>query len=154
MSLLDYKPERVEVKFKGGSFFVKGLSLEDLSILIKTHLPDLDGILATVGGVIASSNAGGEIDGTASKSIAIKLAKDMPGLTANLIALAAGEGNDKGVQLARSMSFPLQIDILMAVGRLTFEEAGGVKKFMETLASLLGLLNLQGMIPGNLKAPV
>ena len=35
------------------------------------------------------------------------------------------------------------MEILKAIGELTFSEVGGVKKFLETVAAMFGLSNLQ-----------
>ncbi|MNL08550.1 hypothetical protein D3C87_1292770 [compost metagenome] len=58
-----------------------------------------------------------------------------PGLVANVIALAAGLPEE--APLVEKMSAPRQVEMLIAVGDLTFEEVGGVKKCMEMVSGLM-----------------
>lgn len=129
MALADYQPERSVVEFKGGSVAVRGLSLDDVSLLIKNHLDDLDQILA-----MYKSNVTPDIQAAVMAEYAVTLVREAPGMVAHIISLAADEPD--AVENARRLPMPTQIELLKAIGHLTFEEVGGIKKFAESLAQL------------------
>lgn len=128
MALADYKPERFEFALKGGSFHVEGLSLESFAILIRTHLPDLDAIFDLF-------QQGEGLDREGVTTLVTAVVSQMPGLAANLIALASGE-QDATANAAR-LPGPVQVEVLNKIVELTFSEVGGVKKSLEAIASLL-----------------
>lgn len=135
MSLADFQPERETVEFKGGSLSVRGLSLDDVTTLLRHHLDDLDAILEMYARDVDPNFAS-----AATAQYAIKLVREAPGLVANIIALA----NDQPdyADNARRLPLPVQIELLKAIGRLTFEEVGGAKKFFESLATLMGSMQV------------
>lgn len=135
MSLADYQPSRATVEFRGGSLNVRGLSLDDVTHLIRHHLDDLDQIIAMYGDGVDTQMAS-----VATAQYALKLVREAPGLVANVIALASDEPDH--AEKARMLPLPVQVDVLKEVGRLTFEEAGGLKKFVESLTTLLGGMSL------------
>lgn len=135
MSLADYQPARESVQFRGGSFQVRGLSADDLGVLLKHHLPDLDRLFELYAEGVDERLA---VFGTA--QYAIKLVQDAPGLTAHVIALAADE--PEMVDKARQLSIPVQVEALKTIVKLTFEEAGGPKNFFEGMKKLVMAANL------------
>lgn len=135
MALADYQPESRVISFNGGSFTVKGLSLNDVTTLIRYHLPDLEAIFALGSDVMGGKTELTEDDLT---RLAVAFAEQAPGFVANLIALAAGESNNPAaIDAAYKLSAPLQVQTLVAIADLTFAEVGGVKKGMESVAGLL-----------------
>lgn len=131
MGLADYQPVRETVAISGGqSMQVRGLALEDVTVLFRAHLADLDKVVAIFGKQLDADQAV-----TAMMTHAIALVKEAPGLVANLIALASDEPD--AVDNARRLPFAVQVTALKAVARLTFDEAGGPKKFVEGLGDLL-----------------
>jgi len=130
MSIADYKPQTAEVAFKGGSFLVRGLALEDVSVLLRSHLPDLNALVT-----LFQSNARDDVAVTSMAQYAIALVKEAPGLVSNLIALAADEPDN--VAAFRKLSMPIQLRAIETIGRLTFEESGGPKNFFESLINLV-----------------
>jgi len=130
MALADYVVERKAVPFKGGSFDVRGLSLDDVTVLMREHLSDLDQVFE----LYASSASQEALVGETAR-YAIKLVQEAPGLVSNVIALASDEPGSAAT--ARSLSIPVQVDALEKIFMLTFEEAGGAKKFFESLSRLL-----------------
>lgn len=134
MGLADYQPETRVIELKGGSFVVKGLSLVEFTTLVRYHLPDLEAIFDLV-----TSAVEGKVDLTEEDltKIAISLSEQAPGLVANLIALSAGEADEKGIASAARLPFPVQIKTLISIAELTFDEVGGVKKAWESVAGLL-----------------
>ena len=146
MSLADYQPE-VRMFGQGkGQFSVAGLSLEHFALLLTTHLSDLEEIFD----LIISGMSGQEIDLDSAKEIAVKFCAESPELVAHIVALAADGVDEKTGRVradsliaAAKLPLALQIDILVAVGELTFSEVGGVKKCLELLTGMLGKLTLK-----------
>jgi hypothetical protein len=136
MSLVGYKPPVETVEFKGGSFQVKGLSLNDVSTLVQANLSDMEQLFGLFDKAVGNG-ANMDIGGLASTLIA-----HAPGFVAATIALACTEQDDFEVRLeaARILPMPVQIDAIKKIGAVTFEEAGGVKKFLENLTFLKGAL--------------
>ena len=129
MGLADYQPARQTVEFKGGSVSVRGLSLDDLTVLLKHHLQDLDNLME-----IYQRDVKDELAIAAAVQYGVSLAREAPGLVAHVISLACDEP-DK-VDRARILPLPIQVELLKAIGSLTFEEVGGAKKFFESLQTL------------------
>lgn len=132
MSLAAFQPEKIEIKHRKVTFEVRGLSMTDLSSLVRTHYTDLEALFtiyeneAVTGGVNAMSIA----------RYGTSLIKDAPGLVGHIIALAADE--PEMVDNAMRLPMLVQIDALKAIGKLTFEEVGGVKKLIAELSNLVG----------------
>lgn len=127
MGLASYTPERHEVVLKGGSFHVEGLSLEAVSWLVQYHLPDLEALFALF------QNAE-VVDEKSLRPLFMSLVTEAPGFVANVIALAAGEPDH--AKTAAKLPAPVQVDVLLAIGDLTFSDVG-LKKSLETIAALL-----------------
>lgn len=130
MALADYKPLRSVVAFNGGEVSVRGLALQDVSVLMHHHLADINVLVEALGAEVKN-----EITSTLIAQHAVTLIKEAPGLVANLIALAADEPDQ--VDTVRSMGMAVQIRIIEQIAKLTFDEAGGPKKFAESLVGLL-----------------
>lgn len=131
MKLAEYKAASREVQVGEGSFHVKGLSLDDLSVLVSHHLEDLEALFDVF------ENAE-KLGGADWQKIAAGVIAQAPGFAANVIALGAGETDTEAVRGARALPFPVQLEAFVAIGDLTFTEVGSVKKFLETVAGLLG----------------
>lgn len=132
MSLAEFQPETITITHKKVSFPVRGLSLQDISSLLRTHSDDLEAVFEMYEQEANGLNFGN----MAMAKFATRLIADAPGLVSHLIALAA----DEPTMVNNAARLPLitQIEALKAVGQLTFEEVGGVKKL---LAELSGLVN-------------
>lgn len=128
MGLASFTPESHEFNFKGGSFTVEGLSLEALATLVQHHLPDLEALFDLFQGF-------DKAEGQDFTPLVVSLIQQAPGFCSNVIALAAGEP-DSAKKAAR-LPFPLQIEVLLKIGDLTFTEVGGPKKSLEMIAALL-----------------
>lgn len=130
MALAQYEPVRQNVRMsRNGSFSVRGLNLADLSTLVTLHMVELEAAFRmwSTSGV----GAGGDLT-----TGILALVRDFPPLAANIIAMASDEPLEG--EKARFLPFPVQVEAITAVGRLTFEDVGGLEPFMETLASLVG----------------
>jgi len=132
MSFASYKkPQR---KFPLGSgkgqsaVTLSGLSLADIGVLLHTHFDDIEALFDLF-------FAGKEITDDHFKAIAPVLIMQAPGLVANIIATAAGVPEE--APMVEKLSGPLQIEMFITVGDLTFTEVGGVKKFLESVSGLL-----------------
>ena len=127
MSLADIQQESHTVKVGEASFTVTGLSLNGLSTLVKNHIDELEQVLDLFDGDVTTEQFG---------STALKLVNEAPGLAANIIAVASGE--PQYAHLVSRLPFPVQIEALEAIGRMTFQEVGGVKKTIQLLLRLIG----------------
>lgn len=131
MGLRDITLPTETISVGGASFSVRGLSFEDVTSLIGRHQSAIENL-------IDRYNA----KGTDAEVLQF-LVRETPSLTAQVIALASDEPDQEAA--ARKLPMPIQIDALTAIAKLTFEEAGGVKKFAEQLAGLFG--GLRQMVP-------
>ena len=134
MSLADYQPETRVIPFKGGSFEVRGITLNDFTSLVRTHMPDLEAIFDLGSNVIGGKV---ELDDDDLTKLVLALVEQAPGLVANLICLAAGETSEKAVANAAVLPFPTQVKALFEIADVTFSEVGGVKNAVESVAGLI-----------------
>lgn len=131
MALSDFTPETIEIKSKRVSFEVRGLSMIDLSSLLRVHYDDLENLFR----LYEEEGDKPEFSNVAMARYATKLISDAPGLVSHIIALAADE--PQMVDQAKRLPMMVQLDALKAIGKLTFEEVGGVKKLVEMLRGLV-----------------
>lgn len=139
MGLKNYTPERHEIPLKNNPFLVRGLSLEDISVLINRHLPDIEALFD----LFTSGHDLSKLDDNAFKNLAASIVGQAPGFAANLIALAADEPDS--AKQAAMLPAPVQINAVIKIGDLTFSEVGGIKKGMESIAALLSQANLKSL---------
>jgi hypothetical protein len=129
MALADFQPETREIQAGGGqSFAVKGLALTQITVLIREHFPDLDAIL------MLFQEAGETPTVSSLQTVILSIVSQAPGLAANLIALAAGEGD---ARQAEKLPLGVQIKALQEIGELTFTEVGSVGKLLGAIAALM-----------------
>jgi hypothetical protein len=136
MSLVGYQPPTGTVPFKGGSFQVKGLSLEDVSVLVQTNLENMEHLWGVLDKGI------GDGSGINVERIAGELVMHAPNFARTMIAIAATDEADFNEKLAAAsrLTVAIQVEAVKLIGSLTFEEVGGVKKFLENLMFLKGTL--------------
>ena len=131
-TLAAYQAETDTVALKGGAVLrVRGLNLHDVSLLVRAHLDTVQ----TIFDVISAAQAGPAM-GDASARFILTLAQDAPTLAGQIVAIASDEP-DQG-EAAAKLPFPIVVDALTKIGRLTFEEAGGVQGFVTAFAGLVG----------------
>ena len=128
MSLSNYKAPRENIDLKGGSFSVRGLSLQDVSMLVQHHLPDIEAVFDLFGHLDTATP-------DEMRPVVTAMVAQAPGFAANVIALASDEPEQ--AQTAATLPAPVQIDALMKIGNLTFSDVGGPKNAMETIVALL-----------------
>jgi hypothetical protein len=148
MALKDYQPERLEVTSKKLTFSVRGLSLNDLTVILRGHGEDLERLIALYNSI---ADMGGSRSDVSGRMVSTMLT-DVPLLAARVIAQATDEDGIELDNVVR-IPMPLQIDALQKIMKLTFEEVGGVKKFG---AVLLKTLNDMGfsVVPASITAKV
>lgn len=128
MPLAGYQPERRKIVLAGDNhFFVRGLSLTDLAVLIREHMPDMDAVFE----LFQSLDT---LKPEELTPLILSVTSQAPGLAANVIALAAGEGDASD---AERLPAPVQVQAILEIAHLTFTEVGGVGKAMEMIADLL-----------------
>lgn len=130
MSLSDFQPETLTVKVKNTSFDVRGLSFIDISALMRTHMDDLESMFNLYEAEANNATFGN----VAMARYATRLISDAPGLVSHVIALAADEPGM--VNKVERLPIVAQLDALQKIGKLTFEEVGGVKKLIEMVSNL------------------
>lgn len=137
MGLQDFIDPSETIQFPGGEFAVRGLSLSDISYIVRGHATEL-GILFTT--ISEKVQGGDDLDKATSDIISLAL-ETAPRLVADIVAVGAGEPTmgDKVVRLP----FGTQIEALEKIGTLTFATEGGVGKVVETV---IRVLNNMGQI--------
>lgn len=128
MGLSTYTPESREIVLKGGKFNIGPLNLEDVSVLVREHLPDMEALFDIF--QKADANFGNDL-----LPIAQSVVSQAPGFAANVIALAAGEPD--AAPSASKLPFPVQVDLISQIGDMTFSETGGIKNSWELVVGLL-----------------
>jgi len=133
MGIADYKPATTVLPFAGGTFTVRGLSLDDVAVLINTYLPDVDKLFE-----LYSETVKEDVQVLATAQYAIGLCRDAPSLVGHLLALANNE--PAAIDGYRKLPMTVQVEMLKAILHLTFLEAGGAKKFFAGLTTLIGMV--------------
>ena len=103
------------------------MSLNDVSVLVREHFPDLDALAVLFDGF-------DNLTVDQFEPLGMSLVSQAPGFVANTIAIAAGEGTAAD---AEKLPGPVQVKALLEIGDLTFVDVGGPKKALEMIAGLL-----------------
>jgi hypothetical protein len=131
--LSDMVIETETITFRSQSFKVRGLGLDVIAALladgnrveIEAAVDQLEAIYKTLG----------KDKGADMKPHLNKLVVQLPGLVAKAIAYAADE--PQAVDVVRKLPVTVQLQAIMAIGRLTFDGETSVKNFMSDLMSLM-----------------
>lgn len=126
MAFEDFVLPTEEVQLPGGSTFaVRGLSLQDITLLISKHGPVMEEFFRRYSGD----------DKANPMEIGMGLVAQAPVLVAQIIAIAA----DRADKVETVLKFPLvtQQDALEKLAKLTFDANGGPKKFVEAVLRLV-----------------
>lgn len=142
MALSDYEIPRTSIRLnEKASVDVRALSLDDVSFLVRIHQEDIEALVsmfqAKVGakkGNVDPSKVSALVEQAGDKMISSFL-QQFPLLAANIIAVASDEPGAWAT--ARKLPVPVQIDALLAVARLTFEDAEGFKKFVGNVTAAM-----------------
>lgn len=129
MSLADFTPERVTIEHKGKALVqVRGLCLDDVSILVRAHLPILNKLYAM--------SQMGDMAAFGGDKFVLDFLTLAPDVAFDVIALAADEP-EYGSQ-ARKLPAGLQLKILQEVMHLTLEDVGGPLALVAMIGRLAG----------------
>lgn len=130
MALADFTPNRETVTLKQGvDISVRGLSLNDISQILHTHLNDLAGVLDIYEKSKGSLTQAGLFD------FILQLVTDAPALVAHAIAIAADE--PQFVDKAQLIGLQKQMELIQVIGRLTVEDFGEAKKLAAGLQAVV-----------------
>ncbi len=153
MSWAEYEPPTTRVPLSNKqSGIVRGLNLDDMTILVTNHLEPISRAVA----LYAQSKNDVYSQDHLFQFITL-VVQQFPGLVTEIIALAADEPSLRDKKIAAGD----QIAALDAIGRLTLEGAGGLGNLSATLLNLAkGALSeyptmresLQGMMPAEQKS--
>ena len=131
MSLATFQIAREEVNFQGGSLSLRGLSLNDISFLIKDYLAELDNLFKMYAKEDQRETALAE-----SGKFAITIVRECPQMAAQMIVLA-GDEDQSLMTIALKLPLPVQVEAVRKIFELTFLEAGGAKKFVDSLTGMV-----------------
>lgn len=130
--LRDFEVRKESVSYRGQSVEIRGLSLFDITTLIRTHLGDMNAVFA-----LYKQDA---TDGSAladSVIFAMKLVQTAPDLVAAIIVQACDEpSTPETVEHVQRLPLGLQVELIRKIMDITFEEAGGAKKLFDSLAMM------------------
>lgn len=126
MGLLDLKLPTTQVATPGGSFAVRGLSLEDLVSLHHRYTGEFGAVFDQFR-EWASTESG---DLPPLDQFVAKLLYQAPVLAGQVIAIAADTDTPEGLTAARRLPPLVQAEALQAIGRLTFQSEEDVKKML------------------------
>lgn len=134
MGLKSLKLPTEEVKVSDGvSFTVRGLSLVDITNLVRERGAEVSALFDHYGGFLEADTAKTE----QIEVLTASLLDQAPEVAALVIMAAAEDGADADIKTVISLPFPVQIDALEKIGKLTFASGGGPKKVVETVIRVL-----------------
>lgn len=128
MGLSDLVHPTAQVETPGGSFAVRGLSLEDLTILMKDHTEE-------VGTMFNQFRDWAMSEDTPEKppvhQFLVRVIAQTPSLINRIIARAADEDTARGIAAAGKLVPEDQAEALQKIGELTFRSEEGMRKMMQ-----------------------
>lgn len=136
MPLASFVPPKRKIEFEGGDVQVRAVSLQDVSIILDSHQFTIDRIVTML-------RSRGDLDFTNAQIITdtiMEAIRESPLLVANVIALCADEPEFQ--REASMLPLPVQIEVLQAIGDITFKDEAAVKKFVADVTKLI-----QGILP-------
>lgn len=150
MGLKDFKISEETIKTSGGEFAVRGLSLTDILTLSGKYYPVMEQLFEQF-----TADTSSEKTATVKKEMAASLISGAPNAVAEVIALAAGDGDDaEAVDAAKKLPFTVQIEALQKIGALTFKSEEDLGNAVAAVISMLqgsgkaiAQLNKQGFQP-------
>jgi hypothetical protein len=83
--------------------------------------------------------------GAAGVAFLQKVVRELPSLVAKVIAIAADEPDE--YSKVEKLPFPAQLEAVLAVGQMTFEDEDGLKKFGENILTMLAALTSSAPSP-------
>ena len=138
--LTAFTPKTETVEIPGGSFTVRGLALEDFSILLREHYPAMQGLFEQYVQEAALDKVDTDVTGGSMgladmNAVVLDTLRLAPALIGDTIALASDEFDLR--HTARLLPVGVQIDAIGKVVTLTLEAEGGMEKLAETITQLV-----------------
>jgi hypothetical protein len=118
--------ETVEVP-GSDSFAVRGLSLQDVTVLVRKHGPILTMLFEKF------KTQTGDLSPETVAALGTSLLETAPEVASEIIALAEGSAEAEDVEGAARLPFPVQVDALEKIATLTFTSEAAIKKVVETV---------------------
>lgn len=115
----------------GGDITVRGLGLEDVTVLLQKHGVALAGLFTAI---TAAKATGGEVDINNMASMAGALAQAAPKAAAEAIALAADAADQ--VDNISKLNLTVQIQVLEKIGKMTFTSERGLGELLEIVINV------------------
>jgi len=136
------KTDTVELP-DGGNFAVRGLSLGDFTVLLRSHYEPAKAMFdryVAEAGVEAAGRAFPDADLGIGRvdDVVMEALEIAPGLIGDVIARAADETEHP--ETARLLPMGVQIDAITKIVHLTLEAEGGLEKLLESVTRLAGSL--------------
>jgi hypothetical protein len=144
MALKDFTIRREEMRFQGGVVLMRGLALNDITHLLREHLAELNTLFKLYEKEDTRDTAIAQ-----SINFATTIVMKTPELAATAITLACDEiDSPEALDVARKLPFPTQVEMIRKIIELTFEEAGGLKKFIDSLVGTIQTLRPASLTEG------
>lgn len=139
-----FTPQTKKVEFPGGHVAVRGLALEDFTILIREHYLPMVALFERYVGEASlariDNETGGGLGLADMKGVVMDALDTAPALIGDVIARAADEHENP--HMARLLPMAVQIDAIGKIVALTLEAEGGMEKLMGTVNNLLASLSV------------
>lgn len=130
------------------SFDVRAVSTNDLMVLVSEHGPTLGLIFGKLTG---GAQKPGSLTTDTVQHLVFDMAREFPGIAAEIIALAADAYDSEGIKMAGDLPITVQVTAIEKVFHLTFASEGDIKKFVESLTRMLvgvsGALTNKSVLP-------
>lgn len=138
MSLKDFKIAREVVTFLGGSLELRGLSLNDVSTLMRGYVGEINNLFK-----LYEDDATRDLAMTQSVKFATTIVTEAPHLVAQMIVLCNDDDQDC-LPIAQRLPIHVQVEAVRKIIEITFEEAGGAKKFLDSLVGMVKTMGPSG----------
>lgn len=133
INLEDYAIPKAKVPLPGGKQIeVRGLCADDITFLVQLHLPEITKALK----LYQESRNDILVKGNVQQFV-MTLARDFPGLVAEVISAATDSRSDKAREIAAKLPVATQIVALNEITRLTMEDGGGLKNLLAEMRDRL-----------------
>lgn len=128
MGLRDITIHRTTIEYREQSISVRGISVTDIMIAAQEYGPQL----ALIFGKATSGELTGDI-----KTHLAGFVKDLPDVTAAVIALASDDYDPDTVKIAKQLPFNTQVELIEAIFNETFHSEAEVKKLIASLTRMI-----------------
>lgn len=136
MGLRDLKFATTKISLDDEQFFeVRGISMTDLMAVVAVHGPQLS-IMFSKLTEERNEELSFAIDNDATRKMLYSMSTEFPEVVAAAIALASDAYDEEGVRIARQLPFPVQVQAVEEIFKLTFRSEGEVKKLIESLTRM------------------